>query len=159
MSEVSFPVGSRDEREMLLEWLGYLRGAVVRNLDGLTDAQARMRPQGRLIPLLGIVHHLTRVEWRWIDGGFRGAEVERSEQEFVPDDQARIADVVSAYRARGTATDAAVRGLSLDTRSEEETWAAGHDLRWVLVHLINETARHAGHADATRELIDGTTGE
>ncbi len=159
MSDVGFPVGSPDEREMLLEWLGYLRDAVVRNVEGLTDEQARTRPDGRLIPLLGIVHHLTRVEWRWIDGGFLGADVERSEQEFEPDERARVDDAVSGYRARGTATDAAVRGLSLDTRSGPATWAAGHDLRWVLVHLINETARHAGHADAVRELIDGTTGE
>ena len=43
--------------------------------------------------------------------------------------------------------------------TEPCTWGEDRDLRWVLLHLINETARHAGHADATRELLDGTTGE
>ncbi len=49
--------------------------------------------------------------------------------------------------------------IELTTTSRPDSWGDGHDLRWVLVHLINETARHAGHADATREMLDGTTGE
>jgi hypothetical protein len=57
--------------------LGFLGGAVIRKLDGLNDAQARWRPGGRLIPLLGIVNHLTCVEWRWIDGGIQGQQVWR----------------------------------------------------------------------------------
>ncbi|MBV9282331.1 MAG: DUF664 domain-containing protein, partial [Chloroflexi bacterium] len=63
---------------------------------------------------------------------------------------------LAAYRARAAATEAAVRSMPLTEpcRRGEQT-----DLRWVLLHLINETARHAGHADATRELLDGTTGE
>ena len=48
---------------------------------------------------------------------------------------------------------------SLSTVSPADSWAGGMDLRWVILHLINETARHAGHADATREMLDGTTGE
>ena len=60
------------------------RGAVLRNLDGLDDDQARWSPDGKLIPLLGIVSHLTRVEWRWIDGAFGGVAVSRSEDEFRP---------------------------------------------------------------------------
>ncbi len=54
-------------------------------------------------------------------------------------------------------TDAVVR--SLPSLAEPCVWGDDTDLRWVLLHLINETARHAGHADATRELLDGTTGE
>jgi WD40 repeat protein len=56
---IGFPVGSRHERELLLSWLGYLRGAVLRRIDGLDDEQARCRPDGRLISLLRIVNHLT----------------------------------------------------------------------------------------------------
>jgi hypothetical protein len=63
---------------------------------------------------------------------------------------------VRAYRERAAATDAAVRTMSL---TEPSRWGRDTDLRWVLLHLINETARHAGHADATRELLDGVTGE
>jgi hypothetical protein len=52
-----------------------------------------------------------------------------------------------------------VRAIQLDQPSDPSGWGEGKDLRWVLLHLINETARHAGHADATRELLDGATGE
>ena len=52
-----------------------------------------------------------------------------------------------------------VREIPLDRTSPQDSWADGHDLGWVLLHLINETARHAGHAGTTSELLDGTTGE
>ena len=79
----------------------------------------------------GIIYHLAHVEWRWISG---------------------------ALRRRAEATDEAVLGApSLDVRGSG-AWGEQRDLRWALVHLIQETARRAGHADATRELPDGTTG-
>jgi hypothetical protein len=155
-ADIGFPSGSADERELLLSWLGYLRGAVLRKVDGLGDDQARWRPDGALIPLLGIVNHLTGVEWRWIDGGMRGAPVSRSEAEFAPGPELSLEAAVHAYRVRAAATDAAVRAMPLTQPCGR---AEGTDLRWVLLHLINETARHAGHADAVRELLDGTTGE
>jgi len=70
--EIDFPSGNPDERELLLHWLGYLRGAVRRKVGGLSDENARWRPDGLLISLIGIVNHLTHVEWRWIEGGMRG---------------------------------------------------------------------------------------
>jgi uncharacterized damage-inducible protein DinB len=157
--DVGFPPGSQDEKEVLLQWLDYLRRAVLRNVDGVDDAQARWTPDGRLIPLLGVVRHLTRVEWRWIDGGFSGIEVSRSEEEFHPGPEVTLDAAVTAYRERANATDALIRSLALTQASEPDSWAEGKDLRWVVLHLINETARHAGHADATRELLDGKTGE
>ena len=157
--DLGFPTGSKDERELFLQWLGYLRGAVLRNLDGVDDSGARWTPDGKLIPLLGIVNHLTLVEWRWIDGGFGRAKVSRTDEEFWPGSEVSIDAARAAYRQQAAATDAAVRNLSLDQVSDRESWAEGKELRWILLHLINETARHAGHADATRELLDGTTGE
>jgi hypothetical protein len=154
--EIVLPTGNADERELLLSWLGYLRGAVGRDVEGLTDAQARWRPDGKLISPLGVMNHLTHVEWRWIDGGMRGEPVSRDEAEFRPGPELTVAAALAAYRARARATDEAVRAMAL---SQPCTREPGTDLRWVLLHLINETARHAGHADATRELIDGTTGE
>ena len=152
-----FPQPSPDERELLLRWLAYLRGSVLRNIEGLSDDQARWTPPGSLIPLIGIVNHLTRVEWRWIDGSMRGQQVSRTEEEFRPDEELTVTVAVTAYTERARATEAAVRAMpSLTEPSREED---GSDLRWVLLHLINETARHAGHADAVRELLDGTTGE
>jgi uncharacterized damage-inducible protein DinB len=156
VTEVEFPPGNPDERELLLSWLGYLRGAVLRKASGVDDDQARWTPDGRLTCLLGIVTHLTAVEWRWIDGGMTGASVSRSEDEFSPANRTPIAETLQRYRDRATRTDAVVRRLPLSAPCALEP---GADLRWVLLHLINETARHAGHADAVRELLDGTVGE
>jgi uncharacterized damage-inducible protein DinB len=155
-----FPTGTPDELELYLRWLGYLRGAVLRKVEGLDEEAARWTPEGRLIPLIGIVNHLTRVEWRWIDGAMLGQDVDRTEEEFRPGPALTVDAAVRAYRERAVATDGAVRRIADLTAP----CAAGDDtnpldLRWVLLHLVNETARHAGHADATRELLDGTTGE
>jgi uncharacterized damage-inducible protein DinB len=154
--ESGLPGGTPDDKELYLSWLGYLRGAVLRKIDGLSDDDARWRPGGALVSLLGIVNHLTHVEWRWVDGSLLGAEVWRSEEEFSPGPDLTVDAAVAAYRERGTATDTAVRSLPLTQRC---LWEDDKDLRWVLLHLVNETARHAGHADATRELLDGATGE
>jgi len=155
--EIGFPGGNQDERELLLSWLAYLRGAVLRNIEGLSDEDARWTPDGRLTSLVGIVNHLSRLEWRYIDGDMLGSAVSRSDVEFSPGSELPLAVAVSAYRQRAVATDIAVRGFA--SLSEPSRSGEGTDLRWVLLHLINETARHAGHADAVRELLDGTTGE
>jgi uncharacterized damage-inducible protein DinB len=153
----AFPAGTPDERELFLGWLDYLRGAVVRNLEGLDEDQARWRPEGSLICVLGVVNHLTHVEWRWIDGGLLGGDVSRDEAEFAPGPEVTVSVAISAYRERAIRTDAAIRALA--SLTEPCAWGDGLDARWILLHLINETARHAGHADATRELLDGWTGE
>jgi uncharacterized damage-inducible protein DinB len=155
--EPGLPRGTPDERELFLRWLGFLRGAVIRKVEGLSDEQARWRPGNALISLLGIINHLTHVEWRWIDGGMLGEDVSRSEEEFRPGPELTVAGALAAYRDRAALTNAAVRAMP--SLSQPCGRAEGTDLRWVLLHLINETARHAGHADATRELLDGVTGE
>jgi uncharacterized damage-inducible protein DinB len=154
--EIDFPVADPDERELFLRWLRFLRGAVVRKIDGLSDEGARWTPDGALISVIGIMNHLTHVEWRWIDGALLGEAVDERADEYRPGPELTVARAVAAYRARAAATDAAVRSMPLD---EPGRGRADVDVRWVLLHLINETARHAGHADATRELFDGTTGE
>lgn len=155
--EIGFPAGASDERELLLNWLGYLRGTIRRNLAGTSDEQARWRPDDALISLLGIVNHLTHVEWRWIDGGILGRDTDRTEAEFTPGPELTVAAALDTYHQRALATDTVIRTAeSLTVPCSKQ---AGTDLRWVVLHLINETARHAGHADAVRELLDGTTGE
>jgi uncharacterized damage-inducible protein DinB len=154
--EIGFPAGDGDERELLLSWLTYLRGAVLRKIDGLSDEQARWQPDGRLISLLGIVNHLTHVEWRWIDGALLGGRTSRSEQEFRPGAELTVTQATTAYRERARSTDEAIRATPLTRPSHRQP---DRDLRWIVLHLINETARHAGHADAVRELLDGVTGE
>ncbi len=154
--EIDFPVADPDERELFLRWLRFLRGAVIRKIEGLSDEDARWTPDGALISVIGIMNHLTHVEWRWIDGALLGEAVDERPDEYRPGPELTVAEAVDAYRARAAATDAAVRSMPLDQPGRGR---ADVDVRWVLLHLINETARHAGHADATRELFDGTTGE
>lgn len=84
--------------------------------------------------------------------------MERDEVEFQPGEELTINAALCAYQDRWLKTDALVRSTSLDASCQLEGQAVV-GLRWVLLHLINETARHAGHADAVRELLDGTTGE
>lgn len=152
-----FPTGTPDELELYLRWLAFLRGAVLRKAGGITDEHSRWRPEGKLLPLLGLVNHLTHVEWRWVDGELLGRPTGKTEDEYFPGPELTIEAAIAAYRERAEATDAAVRELGdLGTPTRA---ADGTDLRFVLIHLINETARHAGHADAVRELLDGTTGE
>lgn len=157
-----YPPGNRDERELLLSWLAFLRANIIRKVEGLSEQDARWTPGDALLPLLGIINHLTRVEWRWIDGELLGAEVSRSEAEFRPGPELTVAAALDAYRQRAAATEAAVRALPLTAPARREhrgDWDPDQDARWVLLHLIHETAQHGGHADATRELLDGFTGE
>ena len=157
LEDVTFPSGTPDEVELYLRWLAFLRGAVLRKTLGVDEEQARWRPDGRLLPLIGIVRHLTNVEWRWIDGAMLGEPTGKTPAEYTPGPELTITQAVAGYRARAVATDAAVRRIGdLTTPSGE---GDDIDLRFVLIHLINETARHAGHADAVRELLDGTVGE
>jgi uncharacterized damage-inducible protein DinB len=154
--ERDLPEGNADERELLLSWIAWLREAVLGKIDGLDEIEARWTPDGRLLPLLGVVNHLTQVEWRWIDGTMRGEDTSRRDEEFSPGPELTVATAVARYRARAEATEHYVRATPLTESTRD---ADGTDLRFVLLHLINETARHAGHADATRELLDGLVGE
>ena len=136
---------------------------------GLTDAQARWTPDRRLLPIIGIVNHLADVEWRWIDGRYHGHPFPPREDEFRVGGDLTLAGAIDAYAARASRTEEVVRGaasLEESCLGCEGSGPPAHvllgldqplDLRWAVLHLIEETARHAGHADATREMLDGRT--
>jgi hypothetical protein len=161
-----------EEKELLLWFLDGEREKVLRSAEGLDEDQARWTPDGKLLPIIGIIRHLTEVEWRWTNGrylqedvaesGQRPGQVPPGDEEFSVDRSRSLADVVSAYRARGQSTADIVRGApDLNAPcpgSANQPPRPGLYLRWVLLHLIEETAHHAGHADATRELLDGARG-
>jgi uncharacterized damage-inducible protein DinB len=154
------PEPTSDERDLLLRYLHLQRELVVSAGTGLNDEQARWRPDGdRLIPVIGIVNHLTHVEARWIDGSYARQPVAwRSEEEFNVGADRSLAEVVDAYAARADATERVVRsapGLDAPCIVPPAFPFPDIDLRWVLLHLIEETAHHAGHADSTREMLDG----
>ncbi len=149
--------GTGDERALLTGTLALLRHAVLRKAEGLSGEQARWTPDGGLLPLIGIIYHLAHVEWRWASGILLGQEVSRSEEEFKAPGVS-LADAIALYRTRADETDRAVAGFDSLDELLTTAWGQPVDVRWVLVHLIQETARHAGHADATRELLDGKKG-
>jgi hypothetical protein len=159
-------VPTSDERELLLRFLHRQREEVVATADGLSDAQARWTPDGRLLPIAGIINHLTHAEWRWIEGRYLGREFPPRTDEFAPAGMT-IDAVRTAYRAQARRTDEIVRdapSLEAPCVGREGGLPPAHellgldrplDLRWAVLHVIEETAHHAGHADSTREMLDG----
>jgi uncharacterized damage-inducible protein DinB len=159
-----------DERAMLTAFLDYQRATIEMKVDGIDDAQARTCVEPSDISLLGIVRHLTEVERNWFRNRFLAEDAPsyyRSESDTDgdwhagPDDT--LEDAVALYRAECERARAIVRNTSsLDDESKVRIWWKNDEpvtLRWILVHMIEETARHAGHADLLRERIDGVTGE
>ena len=107
--------------------------------------------------LAWLVAHLAQAESTWVEQRFAGVEPHRIE---LPADRTpTIAEAVAAYRD-GLAEDrrASSRRRSSTTTCAATTTTPAVNLRWVLAHLLEETARHAGHADVLRELLDGETG-
>jgi hypothetical protein len=151
------------EREVLQGVLDANRAAVVRKASGLTGQQARSAPvpPSTLTPA-GIVKHLTGVERFWFSIDFAGLDVEPPWPDddrhgaFALTDGETIDGLLAAYRAECAASDAAVAGYGLD----DTATAPGMDfvLRYAYAHMIEETARHAGHLDLIREVLDGVTG-
>jgi uncharacterized damage-inducible protein DinB len=157
------PRESTDERTMLNAFLDYLRDRMIAKLDGLDEEQARrsLVPSGT--SLLGLVKHLAVVELGWFVWSFLGEDFDVGPRgdDLIPDDDDTIASVVELYRsAFARSQQIAADVPDLDQRAARSR-RPGHEtqsMRWILVHMIEETARHAGHADILREQIDGTTG-
>ncbi len=144
-----------DDRTTLTSLLRYQRESVARKLDGLSDADARRSPVPSGTSLLWLVKHLTRAEALWVVHRFAGQPVEVDD---TLTDEDSVAGVLAGYRAMWDQVDAVVATASMDDPCAASDTAEVPDLRWVLAHLLQETARHAGHADILRELIDGATG-
>jgi uncharacterized damage-inducible protein DinB len=162
------PTAPRASRaEVLLGYLDYFRAVVIGKLDGLSegDLRASRLPSG-WAPL-ELLKHLVHVERRWLVWGFEGEPVadpwadERDGRWHVPPDET-LADLVAALAAQAARTRAIVDAHDLsDVGQPGERWrgAPPATLERVLLHLVQEYARHAGHLDVVRELTDGRTGE
>lgn len=154
------PPGMADERTQLIGYLDRYREAIVQKVQGLTEAQARWKPAPTSNTLLNLVVHLAGVERNWFQHVIAGQAVERDRDAEFADlpPEVTTASAVAAYRRAwersneilcDLAVDGACRGEGMDKLS----------VRWVVLHMLEETARHAGHADITRELIDGAVDE
>lgn len=163
----SMPVADADERTMLVGWLDFHRVTLALKCAGLTDAQlktASVAPS--TLTLLGLVRHVSEVERFWFREVFAGeaSGSTRSWQEATHDqfhalDEALVDEVFARWRGeQAHASKLIDRASTLDHASVGKAHGRQPSLRWILTHLIEEYARHNGHADLLREAIDGSTG-
>jgi len=144
------------ERDTLLALLQFQRESLIRKLQGVAEVAARQSPVGSGTTLLWLLKHLAQAETRWVVIRFAGQQTLLPEDTVQPNDT--TASVIAGYRAAWAEVDAVVQGAHLDEVCRGDDSGEPVNLRWVLAHLLEETARHAGHADILRELIDGSTG-
>ena len=155
------------ERDVVNWLLDYQRYVLLRKVDGITEQQARMTTASSDLTLLGLVRHLAGVEQYWLGHVFLGLTSESlpwddpndHDADFHPREGDTLADALALLRAemvraRQLAAAAPFDALSVGQRENQHV-----TLRWILVHLVEEYARHCGHADLLREAIDGATGD
>jgi uncharacterized damage-inducible protein DinB len=156
-----------DERTLLDAFLDFHRETLRWKCAGLTDEQLRSRPiESTTLSLLGLVRHLAEVEQSWFVRRFAGQDVPLlycSDDDPDGDfDNVETADVAAAWATFdemiARAKDVS-KGASLDAEFVHPRTQRPHSLRWIYLHMIEEYARHNGHADLLRERIDGATGE
>jgi len=157
-----------DERTLLTGFLDYHRQTLLLKCAGLTPEQllARATPPSSL-SLLGLVRHLTMVERVWLQERFRGEpEVEfygpgDGDFEVTEADEQSVAEAFARYTETVASCRRIVDGADLDdlTRAPHRRTGEHFSLRWILIHLVEEYARHNGHADLLREALDGQVGE
>jgi hypothetical protein len=159
-----------DEREVLLAYLAQQRDALRYAAHGLSDEQASDRPTVSELCLAGLIKHAARVEQAWVSYLTDG-----DTKSFVPGDDwadgfrlldgETLQDAVALSEEQARETEKVVGGIAdmgapLPATTDVVPWIPGGIVwtpRWVLLHLIEETARHAGHADIIRESVDGAT--
>lgn len=166
------PSQAADERTALREWLDYHRATLLLKVDGLRDEQVRQRsiPTSNL-SLLGLLRHMAVVERYWFSWVMTGEDVasifvtdDDPDADFNFDLSATLEEALSAFKSEVvTSRKVEASFASLDDRARRTQVRDGGDfcpdLRWVMVHMIEEYARHNGHADLIREAIDGVTGD
>ncbi len=152
---------------MLSAFLDRYRETILWKLDGLTTEQASARLVPSVTTSLGIVKHLAYVERWWFQMNFAGDPVSFPWPKDEPDEdidfrvtEADTIESISALYEREIARSREiVASALLDDLGKDLGTVKPRSLRWIMVHMIEETARHAGHADILRELTDGTIGQ
>jgi hypothetical protein len=145
------------EVERLRAVLEGLRASVVRKLAGLGEVDARRSTVDSGTNLAGLVQHLTFVESMWFEGIVAGGKSVRGDRSMRVDPSVSLRTLRADYRAACEASNEIIAAVG-DADAPVTRNGKTRDLRWVLLAVIEETARHAGHADIIREQIDGQTG-
>jgi uncharacterized damage-inducible protein DinB len=159
-----------DERQLLLAYVAQQRDGIRNAAYGLTDEQARLTPCASALSIGGLVKHVCAMERSWLDRVQQRSGPSREEGQAAYGDDFRfrtdetLIDVLARFDEVAKETEAVVNAIDLDQAvpvprgvpwfpDDVEAWS----VRWVLLHLVEEIARHAGHADIIREAIDGAT--
>ena len=162
--ERPYPPRSGDEKFILESYLDWYRETLLIKVDGLSDDDMKRRLVGSETTLFGIVHHLAYVERWWFQDVFAGRTVEYPWTDADPDADWHVEDsipseeAIALYRRECDLSRLIAGAAHPDDFARHEKFQ-DMMLRRIMVHMIEETARHVGHADILRELIDGTTGD
>jgi uncharacterized damage-inducible protein DinB len=159
-------IGAGDERFQLEPWLTFYRETLLLKCDGLDLEQMKVRPiTTSKLSLLGIIRHITFVEQIWFERYFTGADVTPyyksapgSDNDFDNLDEFTLDETLANYETAIATSVRCAEGHALDELTPKPWRDREIDLRWIYLHMIEEYARHCGHADILRELIDGQTG-
>jgi uncharacterized damage-inducible protein DinB len=156
-----------DERTTLGAFLDYYRAAIKAKVRGVSDEDARRRMVASETTLVGLIKHLSRVEVSWFQ--HRLAQIPAEELPALqwmdePDGDFRVAsdEIVASVISEYEEQCAQSRRITAEHELDDvvpHPHLGEVSLRWIYVHMIEETARHVGHADILREQIDGTTGD
>ncbi|MGH3165964.1 MAG: DinB family protein [Trebonia sp.] len=161
----NYPARRNDpELEMLRDWLDWHRATLLRKCAGLDATQLAERSVPRSnLSLLGLVRHMSDTERGWVRQTFRGERIpdlyyrsDAPDTDFEQAGPATAEEDYELYRAECRAVDAALAGAKLDDIFTFQEQAIS--VRWMWQHLVEEYARHNGHADLIREAIDGSAG-
>jgi uncharacterized damage-inducible protein DinB len=163
-----------DERATLEQFLDFFRSILIRKAEGLDERQVRVRVGASALDLLGLVRHMAQVEQWWFSAAFAGSDEPGIWDDPVDDDRDwhhtpddTIDEALAALHrqiVRARAATAAATSLddltAIDVGPPDDPDRYGRrSLRWVMVHMIEEYARHCGHADILRETADGAVGD
>jgi uncharacterized damage-inducible protein DinB len=152
-----------DERETLEKYLDYHRATLLWKTEGLSDQDLRRAVAPSGLTLLGLAKHLAYVERYWFQSVFAALDVQFPWSDEDPDADFRVEpnetteQILSLYRTECERSREISAAASMDDRARGPR-REEYTLRWILAHMVEETARHNGHADIIRELIDGSTG-
>jgi uncharacterized damage-inducible protein DinB len=159
-----YPIRSGTEKEILHDYMDWYRDEILRKVKGLSDADMKKRLVPSLTTLFGIVHHLAYVERWWFQDVFAGRTVEYPWTDENPDAEWLVEDAISSeeavalYEAECAVNREITMAAEMDDLAKHVKYT-DMPLRRIMVHMIEETARHAGHADILREQIDSTVNE
>jgi hypothetical protein len=165
-SEMTVSLTPESERDALENFLDAQRIGLIRKIEGLSNELARQAPTASALSLLGLIKHAATWEQRWFQvimagrqtsDGWPEAMSEPHDADLIIGESDTVARWIAVYRDHIATSKAIAASMDLDAPSARKDLIECN-MRYVMFHMIEETARHAGHADIIRESLDGTRG-